>query len=463
MKLHDYKKVKKLLIRALGAESVIDDTDILESYARDETSDLSARPDIVVRAAGTGDISETMKICERIGVPVIPRGAGTGVTGGAVAVSGGVVLSLERMNRIIEIDEKNMVALVEPGVITGDLQKAAQERGLMYPPDPGSLDSCTIGGNVAEGAGGPRAVKYGTTKDYVLGMEFVLSDGRVISTGGKFVKNATGYNLAGILVGSEGTLAVITKIYLRLIPAPPCILDLLIPYDSVEAAIDDAFKIISNKIIPSALEFMEEDAIRIAVKHLGGAAPFPEARAHLLVQIDGISDEALRADSDKILSCISRSQDEILASDNRHTSERIWKTRRAIREAITAESAVFLAEDTVVPRSQIPFFIREVKEYLTAQGLRSLMFGHAGDGNVHIDVLKGELPYGDWKKMVPRLKKTIYGFAISCGGTITGEHGIGHLRREFLPMALSPDEIDLMKRIKSAFDPQHILNPHKAL
>lgn len=463
MKLRDYNELKKLLVRALSAGSVVDDPDLLESYSRDETSDLSARPDIVVRASGTRDVSETMRICDGLGVPVVPRGAGTGVTGGAVAVSGGVILSMERMNRIIEIDERNMVALVEPGVITGDLQREARARGLMYPPDPGSLDTCTVGGNVAEGAGGPRAVKYGTTKDYVLGMEFVLPGGAIVSTGGKFVKNATGYNLSGILIGSEGTLAVITKIYLRLIPAPPCVLDLLIPYESVEAATDDAFKIISSKIIPSALELMEEDAIRLVAKHLGGTAPFPQARAHLLVQIDGVSEEALHSDAERILTCTGRSQNEILASDSPHASERIWKARRAMREAIAAESPVFLAEDTVVPRSQIPHFIREVKEHLKTQGLRSVIFGHAGDGNVHLDVLKGELPYEEWKAMLPRLRKAIYGIAISHGGTITGEHGIGHLRREYLPMALSSDEIDLLKRIKSAFDPRHILNPGKIL
>ncbi len=456
-------RLRQALADAVGSEKVIYDPDVLDSYARDETSDLVNNPDLVVRASCTRDVSETLRLCSHYKIPVTPRGAGTGVTGGAVAVAGGVVLSLERMNRIIEIDTQNMVALVEPGLITGDLQKAALEHGLMYPPDPASLDSCSIGGNVAENAGGPRAVKYGTTKDYLLGLEFVLPDGSVITTGGKYVKNATGYNLVGLLAGSEGTLAVITRICLRLIPAPPFAMNLLIPYDSIKRAVEDVFVILSRRVQPSALEFMEQDAIQLVARYLKDEMPFPDARAHLLVQLDGDSEEELDRRMETLRTCLGDLSEKIIVAQDRSRSERIWKARRSIREAVSHESPVFLAEDTVVPRSCIPQFLIEVKDYLTSLDLRSVMFGHAGDGNVHIDVLKGGIDDGEWKNMVPVLKRAIYDIAISFGGTITGEHGIGFTRREYLPLALSGDELNLLRRIKAAFDPDLILNPRKVI
>jgi glycolate oxidase len=457
----DIKVLMEEFAAALGGERVSCDADILEKYARDETSDLSAKPDLVVRAKSAEEVSAVMRICSKYRAPVIPRGAGTGVTGGAVPVAGGVVLSLEGMNRIIEIDRRNMVAVVEPGVITGDLQRAALEYGLMYPPDPSSLESCSIGGNIAEMAGGPRAVKYGTTKDYVLGLEFVLADGSVINTGGKYVKNATGYNITGIIIGSEGTLAVVTKILLRLVPAATHVIDLLIPYGRLEDAVDDVYAIIAARIVPAALEFMEEDALRLTARYLKSDLPFPEARAHLLVQLDGTSEDALQNDLGRLVAVIGRDQERIIVAETKMQRDRVWKARRAIREAITAESPVFLAEDTVVPRSEIPAFLKEVKSLLNGRGLRSIMFGHAGDGNVHIDVLKGETPDGEWTAMVPELKKALYTIALSRGGTITGEHGIGYTRREYLGLAMSSQEIDLMRRIKAAFDPHSILNPHK--
>ena len=270
-----YKKIADELSRLVGRKKVVIDREILDSYARDETSDLSAMPDILVRAESVKDVSQTLRFCHKHGVPVIPRGAGTGVTGGAVPVKGGVVLSLEKMNSIIEIDRENMVAVVEPGAITHDIQEAAKAEGLMYPPDPASLESCSIGGNVAENAGGPRAVKYGVTKDYILGMEFVLPDGSIITTGGKIVKNATGYNLQGILIGSEGTLAVVTKIFLRLIPAPLFALDMLIPFPSLRDAMDAVYSILLNRIVPSTIEFMEQDAINLVAKFLNARGPLP--------------------------------------------------------------------------------------------------------------------------------------------------------------------------------------------
>jgi len=403
----------------------------------------------------------TLKICSRNKIPVIPRGGGSGVTGGAVPVSGGLILSLEKMNRIIEIDKENMIAVVEPGVITGDLQNEAQAEGLMYPPDPASLDICSIGGNVAEIAGGPKAVKYGTTKDYILGLEFVLPDGSIITTGGKYVKNAVGYNLIGIILGSEGTLAVITKIFLRLIPAPKFTLDLLIPFDSIKEAMNTVYKILINRIVPATIEFMEEDAIDLVAGYLNKKMPFPEAGAHLLVQIDGDSDEIISNFLEKIVRLLDIDQEKVITAESTVQREGLWKARKSIRDSIHSISPVFLAEDCVVPRSMITEFIIDLKEYFKKLNLRSVMFGHAGDGNVHVDVLKGDKDDDAWKKLVPEMKREIYKRAISMGGTITGEHGIGFTRKKYLNMALSEEEIELLKRIKKAFDPDSILNPGK--
>lgn len=456
-----YADIAAELSRILGAENVICDREILESYSRDETSDLSAMPDILVRAGSVEDVSATLRLCNDHGVPVIPRGAGTGVTGGAVPVRGGVVLSLEKMNRVIEIDRENMVAVVEPGAITGSIQEAALAEGLLYPPDPASLESCSIGGNVAENAGGPRAVKYGVTKDYVLGLEFVLADGSVITTGGKIVKNVTGYNLAGILIGSEGTLAVITKIFLRLIPAPRHAIDMLIPFPSLKEAAEAVHAILVNRIVPCAIEFMEHDAIMLVAGFLGRDMHFPDAGAHLLIQINGNSEQAVLDDVETVVTAVRADQETIILAQSPLQRERLWKARRSIREAIHAESPVFLAEDCVVPRAKIPEFLTGLKSYFKAQSLRSVMFGHAGDGNVHIDVLKGDLDYDRWKTMLPELKREIYRRAIGLGGTITGEHGVGYIRRDYLGLALSPEEIELLRRIKKAFDPKGILNPDK--
>ena len=455
------QKTLKALLEELGKSKVTADPDILSAYSVDESSDLRAEPDILVRAENTADVSATMRICNRLGTPVIPRGAGSGVTGGAVAVRGGVVLSLEKMNRILEIDCENMAAVVEPGVITADIQKAAAAEGLMYPPDPASLDICSIGGNVAENAGGPRAVRYGITGNYVIGLELVLPDGSVINTGGKFVKNATGYNLIGIIIGSEGTLAVVTRITLRLIPAPLHSIDLLIPFESIDSAINTVHSILMSRVMPSTIEFMEAGAIDIVSRYLGRDMPFPDARAHLLLQIDAQTGDEIDAMLEKLSSAVPVEHDRIIVAQSPLQQERLWKARRSIREAIHALNPVFLAEDCVVPRSRIPDFIIDLKKYFKARGLVSVIFGHAGDGNVHIDVIKGDMDYDEWLNRMPELKKEIYSRALARGGTITGEHGIGCVRREYLPMALSDAEIRLQSRIKRAFDPNMILNPGK--
>jgi len=452
--------VIEMLQKVLPGQVVID-PDVLESYARDETIDLVALPDCVVRAQSAQDVAAVLKICNENDVPVTPRGAGTGVTGGAVAVDGGIVLSMEKLNRIIEIDARNLIAVVEPGAITADIQKAAKQHQLFYPPDPASLDTCSIGGNVAENAGGPRAVKYGITGHYVTGLEFVLADGSIIASGGKYVKNATGYNICGILTGSEGTLAVITKIYLRLVPAPACSVDLLLPFVDLDAAVAAVSSLLQNGIIPATIEFMEQDAIRFVAAHLGQGMPCADAGAHLLLQVEGSSQQACHETLEAIAVACGIEGADVFVAQTALQQESLWKGRRSIREALREESPVLLAEDCVVPRGEIAEFLKHLKEYLRTRSLRSVMFGHAGDGNVHIDVLKDSMPTDQWKAMLPELKREIYRQAIAHGGTITGEHGIGCIRREYLGMAKSLEEIELYRRIKHAFDPRGTLNPGK--
>jgi glycolate oxidase len=395
-------------------------------------------------------------------VPVTPRGAGYGLSGGAVATQGGIVLSLEKMNRILEIDKENLMVTVEPGVITGDLHRAVEAEGLFYPPDPASLDSCSIGGNIAEGAGGPRAVKYGTTKDYVSGMEVVLPSGEIVHMGGKLVKDVAGYNLVQLLVGSEGTLAIATKIILQLLPLPVHQVDLLVPFDNLQSAADVVSSIISKRIVPTAIEFMERDIVHACQRFLSKELPFADAEAQLLIQLDGnhraVLDETYETVADL---CLDAGAIDVLVAADRPTRDRLWEARRSIIDALNFESPVNHMEDVVVPRAQIPTLMAMVHEKADELGVRILSFGHAGDGNVHITALKDDMPTAEWKALVPQVSQSLYKMALALGGTITGEHGIGAIRRHFLPLALEEAQIEVMRRIRYAFDPNGILNPGK--
>ena len=450
-------------LRAIvGEGNVRTDEEALEKYAHDETVGLWAQPEVVVFVHSAQEVAEIFRLAGRERIPVTPRGAGYGLSGGAVPVFGGIVLSTEKMNRILEIDKQNLMVTVEPGVITGDIHRAVEAEGLFYPPDPASLDSCTIGGNIAEGAGGPRAVKYGTTKDYVCGLEAVLPSGDIITCGGKLVKNVTGYNLIQLLVGSEGTLAVVTKIILRLLPLPKYRVDLLVPYDDFQAAADTVSEIIAARILPATIEFMEQDSIRAAERLLQKTVPYDDAAAHLLIQLDGNRPEAVDADFEAVGEiCLAHGARDVLVAKDTRTRDRLWEARRAIVDALKHESPVNHMEDVVVPRAEIPALLRGVKEIARRHGVRIVCFGHAGDGNVHVNALKDALPDEEWQALVPVLSEEIYRLTLSLGGTITGEHGIGATRRRYLPMALDPAQIALMRGIKAVFDPHHILNPGK--
>ena len=460
-----FATVSPEIIRALsgicGAANVLTDPVAREAYAHDETEDLSFLPDVVVRPADAREISGVLALASRERIPVTPRAGGTGLSGGALPLHAGIVLSLERLNRILEIDTENLQAVAGPGVITQVFQEAVENRGLYYPPDPASRGSCTLGGNLAECAGGPRAVKYGVTKDYVLGLEAVLPTGAIINTGGRVLKNVTGYNLTQLIIGSEGTLAVITKILFRLIPLPRLRQVMLVPFDSLEAAVESVAGIFQAGITPAALEFMERAAVRAAEERQGKKFPRGDAEAQLLVEVDGNSEEAIAADVQAIADVVgAHGGADIVIADDRRKVEDVWALRRGIGEAVKSISA-YREEDTVVPRARLPLLVKGVKEICSRYGLTSVCYGHAGDGNVHVNLLKGTLPAAAWNAVIEPAIQEIFRLTVSLGGTISGEHGIGYTQRSYLPIALSEAEIGLMKGIKGVFDPAGILNPGK--
>ena len=461
-----YNRVSAAVVAALraivGKKEVLVDSDALERYAHDEVVGLRADPEVAVRATTPQQVADVFRLAQRERIPVTPRGAGMGLSSGAVPVCGGIVLSLEKMNRILEIDQENLMATVEPGVITGDLHRAVEAQGLFYPPDPASLDSCSIGGNVAEGAGGPRAVKYGTTMHYVCGLEAVLPSGDIITCGGKLVKNVTGYNLVQLLVGSEGTLAVVTKIILRLLPLPKVQVDLLVPYDDFQAAAETVSAIIAQRIVPTTIEFMERESILAVERLLQKEVPYHDAAAHLLIQLDGNRQEAVEADFEMVGDlCLQHGARDVMVAKDRPTRERLWHARRMIIEALKHESPINHMEDVVVPRSEISRLLKGIREISAKHAVRIVNFGHAGDGNVHVNVLKDDLTAESWQALIPVLEEEIYRLTLALGGTITGEHGVGATRRKYLPLALDAAQIDVMRRIRAVWDPNDILNPGK--
>ena len=462
----EYRPVTEGVIEALrqvvGEANVLVGDEALEPYTHDETVGLRSDPEVVVKVTSTEQVSQVLMLAQRERIPVTPRGAGYGLSGGAVALHGGIVLSTEKMNRILEIDHKNLMLTVEPGVITGEIHRAVEEEGLFYPPDPASLDSCTIGGNVSEGAGGPRAVKYGITKDYVTGLEAVLPSGQIITMGGKLVKDVTGYSLIQLLIGSEGTLAVVTKIILRLIPLPKVQVDLLVPFDDFQSAADTVSEIIAHRILPTTIEFMEQDSMLAVERLLQKPVPFRDAAAQLLIQLDGNLQEAVEAEMEVVGDiCLENGARDVLVAQDRPTRERLWEARRMIIDALNQESPVNHMEDVVVPRAEILRLLKGIKEIGKRRGVRVISFGHAGDGNVHVNILKDEIADEEWEELLPTVTEEIYRLSLSLGGAITGEHGIGATRKRYLPLALDEAQIGLMRQIREAFDPNQILNPGK--
>jgi glycolate oxidase len=445
----------------VGPDYVAADSDSLNANASDETEDLHFPPEVVVRPGSAAEISAVLRLARAHRIPVTPRGGGTGLSGGALAVHGGICLSLERLNRILEIDRDNLQAVVEPGVILQRFQEAVEALGLFYPPDPSSRGSCHIGGNLAEGAGGPRAVKYGVTRDYVLGVEAVLPNGEVITTGARVLKNSTGYNLTHLLIGSEGTLAVITKVFLRLIPLPKHRLVMLVAFGSLEDAAKAVAAIFQAGLTPSALEFMERAAVQVAEERQSKSFPNSSAGAQLFVEVDGHHEDLVSRDLEAIAEVLQAFGPlEMVLADGRQKVEDVWALRRGIGEAVKSISP-YKEEDTVVPRARLAELVKGVKEICVRHAVRSICYGHAGDGNVHVNLLRMDMPEDAWERASGAAIREIFGLTVILGGTISGEHGIGYSQREYLPIALSPATIGVMKSIKRVFDPDGILNPGK--
>lgn len=454
-------QIKEKFVSIVGNENIFSDNDSISAYSHDETEDLSFPPEIIVKPSSSSQISGILKLANEYKIPVTPRGGGTGLSGGAIPVYGGICLSMEKMNKIIEIDKINAQAIAEPGVITQVFQEEVERHGLFYPPDPASRGSCHLGGNLAECAGGPRAVKYGVTKDYVLGLEAILPTGEIIKTGGRVLKNVSGYNLTQLIIGSEGTLAVITKIIFRLIPLPKFRKLLLISFNSLEDATDAVSEIFHNGIIPSAIEFLEKAAVKVAEEKQNKKFPNSEADAQLFIEVDGNYVEQLDWDIEKIGEIVTHFNPfEILLAEEPQKINDVWALRRGVGEAVKSISA-YKEEDTVVPRASMTKLVRGVKQISAKYGITAICYGHSGDGNIHVNILKNKLDDELWNKNLEKAIREIFELTVSLGGTISGEHGIGYSQKSYLPIALSGIELELMKKIKKTFDPNKILNPGK--
>ena len=403
------------------------------------------------------------KICNQYGIPVTPRGAGTGLSGGALPHLGGVLLSIERLNKIIEIDERNLQVITEAGVITEVLQDAVKSKGLFYPPDASSRGSCMIGGNISENSGGPKAVKYGVVKDYVINLEVVLPTGEIIWTGANVLKNATGYNLTQLIVGSEGTLGIVTKAVLKLIPLPKYDLLMLVPFKDPVKACAAVSAIFMGGYTPSALEFMERDALEFTRRFIDNCiVPLDDdVQAHLLIEVDGNDVDVLMKDIEGISEIVMQyDAGEILFAEDAQQKAELWKLRRRVAEAVKANS-IYKEEDTVVPRAELPILLKGVKEIGKKYGFHSVCYGHAGDGNLHVNIIKGDLTDEQWNGSLKKGIVEIFELVKSLGGTISGEHGIGLVQKEYLPIVFEETQMRLMKQIKKNFDPNNILNAGK--
>ncbi len=457
------KFIKKLTAIA-GSDAVFTQVDILDKHARDFTKDLYFLPEVVVKPSNTEGVSKIMALCYKHRIPITVQGARSGLTGSGLAVHGGVAMSMERLDKILEIDDKNYQVTVEPAVITEHLQNVLQDKGLYYPPDPAGRGYSHIGGNIATNAGGPRCVKYGVTRDYVLNLEIVLPNGEVMLTGANTLKNSTGYNLTQLITGSEGTLAVVTKIVLKLLPYPPFNLLMLALFHKAEEACAVVADIFKSGVIPSALEFMDHVTIDYAVRYVG-SSPIPissEYEAMLLIEVDGNNMDILQQDCEKIAEVLSQfSVGDILFADSEAQKNELWKLRRNAANAITTLSHAMVTEDTVVPRTKLPELLRGVKKIGEELDLKTSNLGHIGDGNIHFSIISDEPVTDEWRVRSIEGKRAIYKLVQSLGGMLSAEHGIGYLQKPYMPLFFKENHLNILRGIKKAFDPRGILNPSK--
>ena len=462
----NYKKIDKKDIEVIN-EIIIDKdrifigANINEDYSHDELGNVKELPDIVIQPLNTYEISKIMKYANENFIPVTPRGSGTGLVGAAVPIKGGILLDLSKMNKILELDEENLTLTVEPGVLLMEITKYVEERELFYPPDPGEK-TATIGGNINTNAGGMRAVKYGVTRDYVRGLEVVLANGEVLQLGGKVVKNSSGYSLKDMIIGSEGTLAIITKATLKLLPLPKKAISLLVPFEELEDAIDTVPFIIKSKSIPTAIEFMQKQAILDSEEFLGKKFPDNSSEAYLLLTFDGNSKEEVEKAYEKVAEiCLKYGALDVYISDTEERQESIWTARGSFLEAIKASTTEMDEVDVVVPRNKVAEFVKFTHTMEKKHDIRIKSFGHAGDGNLHIYILKDNLEEDQWNSKLHKVMEDMYSKAKELKGQVSGEHGIGYAKKGYLKQSLSNDAMDLMEGIKKVFDTNNILNPGK--
>ncbi len=457
------KDLLEQITQIVGASFTFTDAESFEKYGRDETENLHYTPEVVVKPNTPEQISALLILCNQHLIPVTPRGAGTGLTGGALPHLGGLVISMERFNSILEIDEKNLQVTTEPGVITEVLQNTVKEKGLFYPPDPASKGSCFIGGNISENSGGPKAVKYGVVKDYVLNLQIVLPTGEIIWTGSNVLKNATGYNLTQLIVGSEGTLGIVTKIVLRLLPHPKFDLLMLAPFNSLEKASEAVSAIFRAGITPSAMELMEIESIKLASKMCDSTAiPITEnLAAHLIIEVDGNNMDVLMNEMEAIAEVLANFEvGDLLFADDAQQKNELWKIRRRANEA-AVNAGYTIEEDTVVPRAALPELINGVKAMANKNGFKVVIVGHAGDGNLHIRINHPLYKTSYENTEIQTILIEIFELVKKLGGTISGEHGIGLIQKSFMPVMFDPITMEIMKGIKKLFDPNNILNSGK--
>ena len=466
--MKSYNKISKPILdeffHLLGKENVLTDEESLFNYGHDETENLSYPPEVLVKPGSVEQVSKIMKLANQYNIPVTPIGAMTGLSGGSLSIHGGIGISMERFNKILKIDEDNLQVHVQPGVITQVIQDEVAKKGLYYAPDPASRGSCFIGGNIAENSGGPRAVKYGVTKDFVLNLEVVLPNGEIINTGANTLKNSTGYNITQLMVGSEGTLGIVTKAILKLIPLPKFNKLILVPFSSAVDACSSVASIFKAGVIPSALEFMDRKAVDFTIKYIEEAhlEMSENTEALLLIEVDGNQPDQLMDEIQKIIDVVEthNCDENILFAEDEAQKEQLWFIRRRIGEAVKVNS-IYKEEDTVVPRYKLPDLLSGVKEIGDKYGFESICYGHAGDGNLHVNIIKGELSDLQWKNELTKAIREIFTLTVSLGGTISGEHGIGWVQKNYMDIAFNEIELNLMRDIKKVFDPKNIMNPSK--
>lgn len=454
----DFLHIRKIIN---DDERVLYGENISEDYSHDELGGTHCYPELVVKPLSSKEVSEVMKYAYDNNIPVTPRGSGTGLVGSAVAINKGIVIDMSMMNQFLELDDENLTITVEPGVLLMELSKYVEDNDFFYPPDPGEK-TATIGGNISTNAGGMRAVKYGVTRDYVRGLEVVLPTGKIVEFGGKVVKNSSGYAMKDLMIGSEGTLGIITKATLKLLPLPKKSISLLIPFAALEDAIRTVPLIIKSKSIPTAIEFMQRETIIDAENYLGKKFPDNQSDSYLLLKFDGNSTEEIERDFENAAKiCMDQGAIDILISDTEERNDSIWKARGAFLEAIKASTTYMDEVDVVVPRNKVSEIVEFSHKLQNEIGVRIKSFGHAGDGNLHAYVLKDNLSDEEWKEKLKLAMEAMYNKANELHGQVSGEHGIGFAKKGYLAKSLDEDVLGIMRGIKAAFDPKNILNPNK--